>query len=77
MMQQSMMRPQKRKQISLSQIFLVPVSYTHLKLVVMCACSNKEMYNVQKAVKDEDEKAFLIMMESNEVRGEGFKPHGA
>ena len=47
------------------------------KLVVMCACSNKEMYNVQKAVKDEDEKAFLIMMESNEVRGEGFKPHGA
>ena len=43
----------------------------------MCACSNKEMYNVQKAVKDEDEKAFLIMMESNEVRGEGFKPHGA
>ena len=47
------------------------------KLVVMCACSNKEMYNVQKAVKEEDEKAFLIMMESNEVRGEGFKPHGA
>lgn len=47
------------------------------KLVVMCACSNKEMYNVQKAAKDEDEKAFLIMMESNEVRGEGFKPHGA
>ena len=47
------------------------------KLVVMCACSNKGMYNVQKAVKDEDEKAFLIMMESNEVRGEGFKPHGA
>lgn len=47
------------------------------KLVVMCACSNKEMYNVQKAVKEEDERAFLIMMESNEVRGEGFKPHGA
>lgn len=47
------------------------------KLVVMCACSNKEMYNVQRAVKEEDEKAFLIMMESNEVRGEGFKPHGA
>lgn len=47
------------------------------KLVVMCACSNKEMYNVQRAVKEEDEKAFLIMRESNEVRGEGFKPHGA
>ena len=30
-----------------------------------------------EGIKDEDEKAFLIMMESNEVRGEGFKPHGA
>lgn len=45
------------------------------KLVVMCACSNKEMHQVQKAVKTVDEKAFLITMESNEVRGEGFKPH--
>ena len=45
------------------------------KLVVMCACSNKEMHMVQKAVKEVDENAFLITMESNEVRGEGFKPH--
>lgn len=45
------------------------------KLVVMCACSNKEMHMVQQAVKEVDEKAFLITMESNEVRGEGFKPH--
>lgn len=45
------------------------------KLVVMCACSNKEMHMVQKAVKEVDEQAFLITMESNEVRGEGFKPH--
>lgn len=45
------------------------------KLVVMCACNNKEMHMVQKAVKEVDEKAFLITMESNEVRGEGFKPH--
>ncbi len=45
------------------------------KLVVMCACSNKEMHMVQKAVKEVDEDAFLITMESNEVRGEGFKPH--
>lgn len=51
-------------------------SYTgEEKLVVMCACSNKEMHMVQKAVKEVDEKAFLITMESNEVRGEGFKPH--
>lgn len=45
------------------------------KLVVMCACSNKEMHMVQKAVKEVDPQAFLVTMESNEVRGEGFKPH--
>lgn len=45
------------------------------KLVVMCACSNKEMHMVQKAVKEVDENAFLVTMESNEVRGEGIKPH--
>lgn len=51
-------------------------SYTgEEKLVVMCACSNKEMHKVQKAVKEVDKQAFLITMESNEVRGEGFKPH--
>lgn len=50
-------------------------SYTgEEKLVVMCACSNKEMHKVQKAVKEVDKQAFLITMESNEVRGEGFKP---
>lgn len=45
------------------------------KQVVMCACNNKQMHMVQKAVKEVDKAAFLITMESNEVRGEGFKPH--
>lgn len=45
------------------------------KQVVMCACNNKQMHMVQKAVKEVDRAAFLITMESNEVRGEGFKPH--
>ena len=45
------------------------------KMVVMCACSNKEMHKVHKAVKEVDNRAFLITIESNEVRGEGFKPH--
>lgn len=40
--------------------------------VVMCACSTKEMYLVEKAVKKIDEDAFIIIMESNEVLGEGF-----
>lgn len=45
------------------------------KQVVMCACNNKQMHMVQKAVKEVDKAAFLVTMESNEVRGEGFKPH--
>lgn len=45
------------------------------KQVVMCACSNKQMYMVQKAVKEIDEEAFLVIMESSEVRGRGFRPH--
>lgn len=45
------------------------------KQVVMCACNRKQMHMVQKAVKEVDEAAFLITMESSEVRGTGFKPH--
>lgn len=45
------------------------------KQVVMCACSYKQMHVVQKAVKEVDENAFMVIMEANEVRGEGFKPH--
>ena len=40
--------------------------------VVMCACSTKEMYLVQQAVKKVDPKSFMIVLESNEVHGEGF-----
>lgn len=43
------------------------------KQVVMCACSNKEMYAVQQAVKDADPQSFMIVLESNEIHGEGFK----
>lgn len=45
------------------------------KHIVMCACSYKQMHNVQKAVKEVDSYAFMVTMEANEVRGEGFKPH--
>lgn len=41
--------------------------------IVLCACSNKEMYLVQKTVKEADPDAFLVIMESNEVHGEGFR----
>ena len=45
------------------------------KQVVMCACNKKQMHMVQKAVKEVDPMAFMVTMESSEVRGEGFKPH--
>ena len=41
--------------------------------VVMCACSTKEMLTVERAVKDVDANAFTVILESNEVLGEGFK----
>lgn len=41
--------------------------------VLLCACSNKEMYLVEKAVKTVDPAAFTIILESNEVHGEGFR----
>ena len=41
----------------------------------MCACSYKQMHMVQKAVKEVDSSAFLVMMEANQVRGEGFRPY--
>ena len=43
------------------------------KSVVMCACNNKQMYVLEKAVEATDEAAFIIILESNEVYGEGFK----
>ena len=41
--------------------------------VVMCACSTKEMLTVERAVKEVDPMAFTVILESNEVLGEGFK----
>ena len=43
------------------------------KAVVMCACNNKQMYSIRSSVKKIDPKACIIIVESNEVVGEGFK----
>ena len=43
------------------------------KQMVICACSNKEMYQIQKIVKKVDPQSFLIVLESKEVHGEGFR----
>lgn len=42
------------------------------KQVVMCACNNKEMYQIQTAIREADPCSFMIILESNEVHGEGF-----
>ena len=42
------------------------------KQVVMCACNNKQMYQLEQAVKHVDPDCFIIILESNEVLGEGF-----
>ena len=43
------------------------------KAVVMCACNNKQMYSIRSSIKKIDPKAFIIIVESNEVVGEGLK----
>ena len=41
--------------------------------VVMCACSNKDMIGVERAVKAVDPASFTVILESNAVMGEGFR----
>ena len=43
------------------------------KDVVLCACNNKQMYPIRRLVREIDPDAFVIILESNEVLGEGFK----
>lgn len=43
------------------------------KDVVMCACDNKQMYGIRKLAKRIDPHCFFVIMESNDVVGEGFK----
>ena len=48
-------------------------SYTHNhKKIVLCACNNKELYIIRKNVLLIDPEAFVVIMDSNEVLGEGF-----
>lgn len=49
-------------------------SYSKIdKSVVMCACNNKQMYQIKRLAKKIDPASFTVIMESNEVVGEGFK----
>ena len=42
------------------------------KQVVLCAASKKQMYEIQKNVREMDPNSFSVIVESNEVLGEGF-----
>ena len=43
------------------------------KDVVLCACSIKQLYEIEHAVQAIDPGCFIIMLQSNEVHGEGFR----
>ena len=43
------------------------------KDVVLCACSNKQLYEIEHAIQKMDPASFIIMLQSNEVHGEGFR----
>ena len=43
------------------------------KDIVLCACNNKEMYQIKRRVHEIDPDAFTMIVESNEVGGEGFQ----
>lgn len=43
------------------------------KQMVFCACSNKQMYQLEKVIKAVDQASFMVIWESNEVQGEGFR----
>lgn len=43
------------------------------KDVVLCACSNKQLYEIEHAMQKLDPGCFIIMLQSNEVQGEGFR----
>ena len=51
-------------------------AYTHgQKKVVMCAIKNQFYPRTRQLVLEEDPNAFMIVGQSSEIFGEGFKPH--
>ena len=46
------------------------------KQVVLCACDGKEIVSLRRAVREEDPGAFLVVLGSQEVYGEGFRMVG-
>ena len=40
---------------------------------VLCACTNKQMFEIQRMVQSLVPESFMMIWESNEVHGNGFK----
>jgi uncharacterized membrane-anchored protein YitT (DUF2179 family) len=45
--------------------------------VLLCACSKSQTYQITNAAHELDENAFIMVTETSEVFGEGFKLHGS
>ena len=41
--------------------------------IVLCACNKKQMYGIRRLIRKTDPAAFLVIMESSDVVGEGFR----
>ena len=41
--------------------------------MVLCACSSKQLYIINRETKRIDPGSFIVMLQANEVEGEGFK----
>lgn len=51
-------------------------AYLHQdKNVLLCACLRSQLPGVRKIVKESDPDALMIVLEYNEVRGQGFQPY--
>ena len=58
-------------------IFDATGAYTNLKKpVLMVSVRRREISQIRRIVKNEDKKAFMIVVNNSEVFGEGFKNIG-
>lgn len=46
------------------------------KNMLICACSNSQVYIIKKAAEEFDRKAFIILTDASEIYGEGFFQNG-
>ncbi len=47
------------------------------RAVLMCAVSKRQTADLKRIVYDVDERAFVILSDAKDIRGEGFKPNSA